>query len=171
MKKIEGFENYSITWDGRVWSHKRKKFVKSWTNGFGYHHIALWKDKSKRYQFSIARLVAQAFIPNPDNKPQVNHIDGVKDNNHKNNLEWVTAKENIDHAINMGLIVCPDQTINNKRKIPINVYDYITGKLRSTHTSISETARYYSISRGNIWGVLAGKRRQTNGLTFENISQ
>jgi hypothetical protein len=69
----------------------------------GYKRVNLWKDnKDKKHPVHV--LIAQAFIPNPQNKPCVNHIDGKPSNNNINNLEWVTHSENSQHAANMGLI-------------------------------------------------------------------
>lgn len=68
----------------------------------GYENILLCRD-GKKNSFLIHRLVAIHFIGNPENKPQVNHIDGNKKNNILYNLEWVTEKENCAHAINTGL--------------------------------------------------------------------
>lgn len=68
----------------------------------GYVHISL-TNNGKGRNFKLHRLVAMAFIPNPENKPQVNHIDGNKLNNLPSNLEWNTSKENINHAWNTGL--------------------------------------------------------------------
>ena len=68
----------------------------------GYHSAVLYKN-GVRKTFKTHRIVATAFIPNPDNKPFINHIDGVKSNNCFSNLEWVTHSENIKHAYKLGL--------------------------------------------------------------------
>lgn len=93
--------------------------VRSWRNGSygkrnepqlisprkdsqGYRKVALYND-GNRTDFKISRLVAEYFIPNPTNKPEVNHIDGIKSNDSVRNLEWVTPKENVAHAFETGL--------------------------------------------------------------------
>jgi len=68
----------------------------------GYYVTRLSVNGLKK-NYKTHRLIAKAFIPNPENKPQVNHIDGNKTNNHINNLEWCTAHENMQHAINIGI--------------------------------------------------------------------
>ena len=100
---IVDYEGYYITTDGRVWSEKSKKFLSVFPDKDGYLLCSLSHEgKSKPHK--VHRLVALSFLPNPENKPQVNHIDGNKANNHIDNLEWASAKENIKHALNSGLI-------------------------------------------------------------------
>ncbi|MDX1371594.1 MAG: NUMOD4 motif-containing HNH endonuclease [Nitrososphaeraceae archaeon] len=72
-------------------------------NSKGYYRVELRLKPKERSNYSIHRLVALLFVDNPKNKEQVNHIDGDKSNNHYSNLEWVTNKENLDHAIKLGL--------------------------------------------------------------------
>lgn len=97
FKKIEGFEGYYISTWGRVYSEKVNGFLKPFTTGKGYLKVDLHKN-GKRTHKKVHRLVAEAFIPNPLGKPQVNHIDGNKKNNSYTNLEWCTNQENQLHA-------------------------------------------------------------------------
>lgn len=102
-KPLKGFENqYLISTHGRVMIRASKKIRKPWTTQDGYLRVSLYKD-GEQYNKSIHRLVAETFILNEAKKPQVNHIDGNKINNHYSNLEWVTNQENIDHARENGL--------------------------------------------------------------------
>lgn len=115
MKDIPGWEGrYAVTEDGRIWNHKRKIFMKYHPDADGY--LTFRPSRDGRYSYlKIHRIVAKAFVPNPENKPQVNHLDGDKTNNHASNLEWCTAKENMHHAIRTGLIRQDgDQHVNAK---------------------------------------------------------
>lgn len=102
-KDIQGWEGlYQVSSQGRVKSLRGGIFLKmSVSKGWPYKRVFL-EYKGKRATKSVHRLVAQAFIPNPGNKPQVNHINGDKTDNRAINLEWVTASANIKHAYLLG---------------------------------------------------------------------
>ena len=98
MKDIKGYEGlYAITSCGRVWSYRSNKFLKTEITTNGYLRVALVK-KQKYKHCLIHRLVAQAYLANPNNLPQVNHKDEDKTNNCLNNLEWVSAATNINYG-------------------------------------------------------------------------
>jgi len=109
MKKIKGFENYLITLDGKVFSLYTMKFLKLKVTNAGYNQIQLFDGEGDYKYFSVHRLVAEAYISNPENKPQVNHMDGNKLNNLACNLEWMTASENQKHCSDSGLRVVSDK--------------------------------------------------------------
>ena len=95
-------KNYRIERDGKIYSLRKNRYLKPKENWDGYLRIQIW-DKGKCSFVAIHRLVAQEYIPNPENKPFVNHINGNKQDNRVENLEWCTQKENIQHAFRTGL--------------------------------------------------------------------
>lgn len=100
-KSIPGFVGYSIDEYGNIRNDSRMKPVKPTKRKDGYLDVVLRVNK-ERVRSMVHRLVALTYVPNPDNKPQVNHIDNIRDSNHYSNLEWVTAAENIQHAARQG---------------------------------------------------------------------
>ena len=104
MKDIKGYEGlYAITPEGEVWSYKRKMFLVLIADKKGYLRVNLCKDgKVKKYK--IHRLVAEAYIPNPDNLPQVDHIDNDKTHNYVNNLQWITNRDNSRKSNNKPIL-------------------------------------------------------------------
>lgn len=121
MKDIVGYEGfYKVTENGEVYSIRSDKFLKLNYKKNGYVYVELnVNGVSKTHR--VHRLVGRAYIPNPNKKPYINHIDGDKSNNNINNLEWVTAKENVEHAIRNGL-----DKPTFKEYIVTNIYDNST---------------------------------------------
>lgn len=95
-------DRYLINRYGQVYSLHSKKLISQRLDRYGYVRCNLYRD-GEHVTITIHRLVALAFIPNPDNLPEINHKDGNKLNNHVDNLEWVTTSENQKHAYSIGL--------------------------------------------------------------------
>lgn len=104
MLPIAHFENrYKIGKDGSILNLANNTLLTPIKNSNGYLKVALANGEGKNKQLSIHKLIAEHFLPNPYNYPQVNHIDGDKTNNNISNIEWCTAKQNINHAFKTGL--------------------------------------------------------------------
>jgi hypothetical protein len=102
LEPIQGFPNYYITDDGRVFRQ-----IKAHVDRKGYPYFNLHTGDGGYKGRSIHRLIALTFIPNPDNKPEVNHINADKSDFSIENLEWVTRQENMQHAFKLGLLQPP----------------------------------------------------------------
>ena len=104
MKDIVGYEGlYAVTSCGKVWSYRNKKFLTPGVHNKGYLIVCLCKD-GKEKMYRVHRLVAEAYLPNPDNLPQVDHIDGNKTHNYVNNLQWITNRDNVRKGRNKPIL-------------------------------------------------------------------
>jgi hypothetical protein len=104
-REIPSHPSYFVNNFGVVKNCKGRT-LKPHKHNLGYFRVGLNRDENgTQIKVYVHRLVAEAFVDNPDNKKYINHIDGVKHNNYYENLEWVTSSENQRHAINTGLVV------------------------------------------------------------------
>lgn len=161
--------NHKISNKGRLISHKyggekllspTMEMGKSGRNGYLITSLR-YPDKSKYYNVRIHRLVAIAFIDNPLNLPQVNHIDGDKSNNIVSNLEWCDSTYNIKHSYQIGLNVAKkgqeNASYNKGRKVILNGVVY---------GSITDCARQTGYFRANLSSELAGKMKAKVGVSY-----
>lgn len=154
---------------GRVKSFLRNKtegnILRPTKDHKGYLRLRVTLD-GLRYSYKIHRLVASAFIENPENKAQVNHKDGNKENNVVSNLEWSNNKENARHAMEHDLwrnVLAASSMSNEAKKVAIISTEISTGK-EIRFGCISDAERYFHSK--HISAVLNGKRKQTAGHVF-----
>lgn len=168
-KFVDGYDGrYSVSNHGRVRSHdmmmgnrhqsktiRKGRILKPSLDGKKYLNVKLCLN-GKQTSVKVHRLVAMCFVPNVGGKPQVNHIDGVKQNNHASNLEWCTNTENIVHAYQNGLIATNNgERHHNARITEDGAQDII--KRMNNGESLSSISRLYSVSVTSIWNMKVGK--------------
>lgn len=171
-KQIAGF-NYCVSNIGQVFSMHTNKILKSNVSKNGYVYVVL-SNNGKLTTKKIHRLVAEAFISNPNNLPQVNHIDGDKSNNVVTNLEWVTAKENAEHFWrNLDNEEHQKHRIDGQQKAKAyrktNAKKVIRLADNKIYNSIHEAAVENGTSISLIFKVCKGKRHTTAGYSWSYI--
>lgn len=151
---VPGGENYSVSTEGQVRNDITGKLLSPGTTGNGYQKVVLYS-QGKRNEYSVHRLVALAFLDNPENKPQVNHIDGNKANNNLNNLEWCTVSENLVHAYAHGLTSTKG---NNSRVAKLTEKDVVSIKemIRDGHRLI-DIAKQFGVRKSTISQIKSGR--------------
>lgn len=145
----------------------KEKILKKYLGVMGYYRIALCKCNTQK-SIRIHRIVAQTFIPNPNNKPHINHKDGNKLNNYVDNLEWVTPLENVKHAIKTGLMDSKMLAKYSKKNL-IKKVDMLTldGEYIRTFDSMHNVYKYFGKNyQGGISECCNGKRNKTLGYKW-----
>lgn len=165
FKQIIGFENYSVNENGVVVNTLTNHIKLPCYNNRGYLFVDLYKH-NKRHREYVHRIVANAFIPNPQNKPYINHIDGNPHNNSVINLEWCTPIENVEHASKIICTMNQYLLANMKKKKAVKQIDRKSGKLVNVFSSIQEASRATGIPSSNIVCVLKGRQAYTKNFIW-----
>ena len=183
MLKLKEFEDYTIDETGNVFSIRKNKYLKQTINRNGYCKVTLQKDKYRK-MFSVHRLVAQAYLKNYSNTLQVNHINGIKTDNRVENLEMVTAKENMQKAVEIGLFdKCKEIQRKNAIKNNLGKYHILASEsakkrvakydknnnLIQVYNSITEASRKNNINITSISYSANGKRKTGGGYIWHFV--
>ena len=159
-KSIAGYEGlYEVSDLGRVKSlgnnkSKKEKILKPWNDGWGYLKVDLCKDGHAK-SVKVHRLIAEAFIPNPQGLETVNHKDEDKTNNVASNLEWMTRADNKRYSANKA----------------VQMLDKSTGELLATFPSTMEAERITGIYKSNISACCLGKCKSAGGYVWKYPSE
>ena len=161
-KTITEASNYEVSTDGQVRNRTTKKILKGRLSKNGYLQVSIKIDATQKFcNRYIHRLVALHFIQNPNNKREVNHIDGNKENNTLSNLEWVTSSENQKHRHLIG-----NKKTSNRH---IGMFNK-KGEMVKDFNSILEAVAYFNkTSRVNIDNALQGKQYTAYGYVWKYL--
>ena len=153
---IEDYSSYQVSNLGRIRS--KKGILKPIKSSNGYLHIFLYNNGIKK-QFLLHRLVCKAFKKNIYNLSEINHIDGNKENNNINNLEWCTRKENVHHFL-------LSNKLNNTIAKKVSQFDLLGNKLNS-YKSIREASRQSNIDAHNIIYCCRGQKKTAGNYIWQ----
>lgn len=153
FKDIKSNPNYQISNLGRVWSKKSNKYLKPQKDNCGYLRIQLYMSNGKVRTEKIHRLVAIAFIDNPNNLPEVNHINHIRDDNRAENLEWVNHKENCEKMQKVKQVAKYDRE----------------GNLLKVFNTLAQAAKAEATTPSNILALMKSKPQKTRKYLWKYI--
>lgn len=164
---VPGYEGlYEVSNLGNIKSLRSGKLLKQACDKVGYKLVCLTKDgKSKSY--SVHRLVALAFLPNPENLPEVNHKDETHDNNGVENLEWCSKKYNRNYGTYKERMSKSLKAVGTKNNKSISAYDKKTLKFVKSYDSIQDAEKELKLSKGTISKSLTGKSKTSAGFVWK----
>lgn len=157
--KVPGFNIYEVNEHGVIRKISTKRVLKPYKTKFGYYRVALFK-QGERHRLHVHQVVAMTFIPNPDRKTQINHIDGDKTNNNVSNLEWVTPQENIRHARDF---LGHDPNITKRRPV-------LCVEMGEVFASVADAERKNK-SCSHIWDAASGIRKTASGYHWAFVKK
>lgn len=156
MKDIKGYEGlYAITEEGKVWSYRSKRFIKSFVRANGYLQTLLVDKDGNKHALKNHRLVAEAYIPNPEGLTDVNHKDENPLNNNVSNLEWMTHKDNMNYGNR-------NNKVSNKLRKKVRCVE-----LDKTFNSIGEAGVFIDRAVSSISDCLNGRKETAGGYHWE----
>lgn len=150
-KLVPSTKVYEASNLGRV-RHVQRKRPRTLKSDKGYLTVCMKTPTVIKHR-KVHRLVAEAFLPNPENKPEVNHKNGIKSDNRVENLEWATPSENRNHGIRVGLIVPAKGVQFNRRGL---TEDNVRS-IRKENGRLEDVGKKYGISRGMVWLIRTNK--------------
>lgn len=181
-KDVQGYEGlYKISNFGNIKGHNKTYFCGKNTKRVleerfivgevrnGYKRVTLWHNKKHRRVF-VHRLVAEAFIPNPDNKPEIDHIDGNPSNNRAENLRWVTHTENLNNPITLkrkSLSAMGNHMLGKKGSLHHNSKKVLCIETNTIYGGVAEAMR--KTGAKSISGCCCGRRKTTGGFHWKFV--
>lgn len=175
-KAIKGYEDYLISDTGQVYSLKSGRYLKGGIDRYGYKYVTL-SNKGIKHNFKIHRLVAQAFIPNPENKPTVDHVNRIRSDNRVENLRWANYKEQVDnkdykdlcrHLNNISKIGGEKGGKVRGEQLAIPIIEILDNELKeykclSDVPNMNKTTLSYHVNRGEKEFIAKGRHFKLKG--------
>ena len=161
----EKYDRFEVSTDGRIRNSMNKRDYKTFVNKRGYEQVCVSLGSTdKKKVFKIHRAIAETFLPNPDNKPEVNHKDGDKLNNALYNLEWATGAENMRHASASGLLNIKKGTEVYNAKLTAQDVLYIRENYIPRHSQYGARAlgRKFDVNHSTILDII-------NHIAYVNV--